>query len=70
MEDTYPMAEDKTSSLDDLLEEIKEEKKKSRELAERAERQVTLALSASIRLVKDDSKEETCNNKDNKDDKK
>jgi hypothetical protein len=64
------MAEDKTSSLDDLLEEIKEEKKKSRELAERAERQVTLALSASIRLVKDDSKEETCNNKDNKDDKK
>lgn len=49
---------DPTTATEDLLKEIKEAKKRSQELAEKAERHVTLAFSADIILAPCDDKKD------------
>lgn len=46
------------TTTEDLLKEIKEAKKRSQELAEKAERHVTLAFSADIILAPCDDKKD------------
>jgi hypothetical protein len=53
-----------TKEIDELLAKIEENRKKAKKWHEEGERHVTLALSAHIRLVKDDPKEKECDNKD------